>query len=113
MKKKLSLFFVAVLTMVVLAACGTGDENSSTTSSGKSVLKVGMEAAYAPFNWSQNDDSNGAVQIGDTKEYAAGYDVEIAKRIAERSAPKVENLLTMERQQETEVTRTRTRNGRS
>lgn len=83
MKKKLSLFIVAVLTMVVLAACGTGDENSSTTSSGKSVLKVGMEAAYAPFNWSQNDDSNGAVQIGDTKEYAAGYDVEIAKRIAE------------------------------
>ena len=83
MKKKLSLFFVAVLTMVVLAACGAGDENPSTTSSGKSVLKVGMEAAYAPFNWSQNDDSNGAVQIGDTKEYAAGYDVEIAKRIAE------------------------------
>ena len=37
----------------------------------------------------------------------------IAKRIAERSAPKVENLLAMERQQETEVTRTRTRNGRS
>ena len=36
-----------------------------------------------------------------------------AKRIAERSAPKVENLLAMERQQETEVTRTRTRNGRS
>ena len=69
--------------MVVLAACGAGDENPSTTSSGKSVLKVGMEAAYAPFNWSQNDDSNGAVQIGDTKEYAAGYDVEIAKRIAE------------------------------
>ena len=37
----------------------------------------------------------------------------IAKRIAERSAPKAENLLAMERQQETEVTRTRTRNGRS
>ena len=37
----------------------------------------------------------------------------IAKRIAERSASKVENLLAMERQQETEVTRMRTRNGRS
>ena len=37
----------------------------------------------------------------------------IARRIAERSIPKVENLLAMERQQETEVTRTRTRNGRS
>ena len=36
-----------------------------------------------------------------------------AKRIAERSIPKVENLLAIERQQETEVTRMRTRNGRS
>ncbi|MBQ7340691.1 MAG: relaxase/mobilization nuclease domain-containing protein [Oscillospiraceae bacterium] len=35
-----------------------------------------------------------------------------ARRIAER-IPKVENLLAMERQQETEFTRTRTRNGRS
>ena len=80
MKKKLLLLFVAVLSMVVLAACGSDEENSS---SGKPVLKVGMEAAYAPFNWSQNDDSNGAVKIGDSKEYAAGYDVEIAKRIAD------------------------------
>ena len=37
----------------------------------------------------------------------------IARRIAERSAPKVENLLAIERQQESEFTRTRTRNGRS
>jgi flagellar biosynthesis/type III secretory pathway chaperone len=37
----------------------------------------------------------------------------IAKRIAERSMAKVEDLLAMERQQEAEVTRTRTRNGRS
>ena len=36
----------------------------------------------------------------------------IAKRIAER-IPKIETLLAMERQQETEFTRTRTRNGRS
>ena len=36
----------------------------------------------------------------------------IAKRIAERSAPKVENLLAMERQQETEVTRGRMKGAR-
>ena len=35
-----------------------------------------------------------------------------AKRIAERSAPKVENLLAMERQQETEVTRGRMKGAR-
>ena len=36
----------------------------------------------------------------------------IAKRIAERSAPKAENLLAMERQQETEVTRGRMKGAR-
>ena len=36
----------------------------------------------------------------------------IAKRIAERSAPKVEDLLAIERQQETEVTRGRTKGAR-
>ena len=36
----------------------------------------------------------------------------IARRIAERSIPKVENLLAMERQQETEVTRGRMKGAR-
>ena len=36
-----------------------------------------------------------------------------AKRIAERSVPKVENLLAMERQQETEVTRGRMKGARN
>ena len=30
-------------------------------------LRIGMEAAYAPFNWTQDDDSNGAVKIGSKK----------------------------------------------
>ncbi len=25
-------------------------------------LRIGMEAAYAPFNWTQEDDANGAVK---------------------------------------------------
>ena len=45
-------------------------------------LRVGMEAAYAPFNWTQDDDSNGAVPIEGTNQYANGYDVQIAKKIA-------------------------------
>ncbi len=44
---------------------------------------IGLEAGYPPFNWSQLDDSNGAVKIEGTNEYAGGYDVEIAKRVAE------------------------------
>lgn len=42
-----------------------------------------MEAGYAPFNWTQMDDSNGAVKIDGNAEYAGGYDVEIAKKIAD------------------------------
>ena len=45
-------------------------------------LRIGMEAAYAPFNWTQDDDSNGAVKIDGTNQYANGYDVQIATKIA-------------------------------
>ena len=48
------------------------------------VLTVGMECAYAPYNWTQMDDSNGAVPISNVPgSYANGYDVMIAKRICE------------------------------
>jgi len=79
MRKKIALLLVAVLgAMTVLGGCGTKiGENS------ENVFKVGMEAGYAPFNWTQSDDSNGAVLIEGTQEYAGGYDVEIAKKIAE------------------------------
>ncbi len=49
----------------------------------KDTFTVGMEAGYPPFNWTQKDDSNGAVPIKGSKEFAGGYDVEIAKRIAD------------------------------
>jgi putative lysine transport system substrate-binding protein len=60
--------------MLVFAGCSKKDDNT---------FKVGMECGYAPFNWTQTDDSNGAVPIEGTGEYAGGYDVEIAKKIAE------------------------------
>lgn len=44
-------------------------------------LRIGMEAAYAPFNWTQDDDKNGAVKIEGTNQYANGYDVQIAKQV--------------------------------
>lgn len=45
-------------------------------------LRIGMEAAYAPFNWTQDDAKNGAVKIEGTNQYANGYDVQIAKQVA-------------------------------
>ena len=46
------------------------------------TLKFAMECAYAPFNWSQTTDANGAVKIANGDLYANGYDVQIAKYIA-------------------------------
>ena len=49
------------------------------------VLTVGMECAYAPYNWTQSDDSNGAVPIvNNPGSYANGYDVMMAKKICEQ-----------------------------
>lgn len=45
-------------------------------------LRVGMEAAYAPFNWTQATDANGAAPIEGTNQFANGYDVQVAQQIA-------------------------------
>lgn len=77
-------FFALVMAMVMvfsLAACG-GGTRQGTINKGK--LTVAMECAYAPYNWTQTDDSNGAVPIKDSSDYAYGYDVMMAKYIAEK-----------------------------
>lgn len=88
-KMKKLLHFVCVLLVAVtslglslgFAACGeSADEN---------VLTVGMECGYAPFNYTQFDDSNGAVKIDNAQGYANGYDVMIAKKIAESLGKKL------------------------
>ena len=73
MKQKLTL-----LMLLFLATALTGFSVKADN-----YLRIGMEAAYAPFNWTQDDDSNGAVPIEGTNQYANGYDVQIAKKIAE------------------------------
>ena len=48
------------------------------------VLTIAMECAYAPYNWTQSDDSNGAVPIANVPgSFANGYDVMIGKKICE------------------------------
>jgi len=78
MKRVVSLalsIMMAASVLVMGAAC------SKSTTDAK-VLKVGMECAYAPYNWTQDDDSNGAVKINDSEKYANGFDVQMAKKIA-------------------------------
>ena len=62
----------------IMTGC-SGDQKAAD----KKVFRVGMECGYAPFNWTQTTADNGAVKIKDSQEYAMGYDVMIAKKIAE------------------------------
>ena len=55
---------------------------SSNTDTSNGTLRIAMECNYAPFNWAQTTDVNGAVKIADSDFYANGYDVQIAKYIA-------------------------------
>ncbi len=76
----LTVICIAAALCVVFTACHRKDDDK---------LYVGLECAYAPFNYTQLDDENGAVPIFDTNykhdngKYANGYDVMIAKKIAE------------------------------
>ncbi len=81
-KRSLLLIGLLVFTMILTACTGGKTGNGDSDGEKKETLKVGMECDYAPFNWTQANDSNGAYPIG-SGEYAGGYDVEIAKRVAD------------------------------
>ena len=72
-KPAVLIICIAILAATLLSAC-QGQNKSN-------VLRVGMECDYAPFNWTQPDDGNGAAKI-EGGGYAGGYDVEIAKLVA-------------------------------
>lgn len=76
----------AVMAAGMLTGCGGKAESPAGTQAAdgeKKTLRVAMECAYAPYNWTQPDDSNGAVPIAESNEYAYGYDVMMAKKISE------------------------------
>ena len=68
---------VLCVSAMVLSVCSTAFAEE------KKTLKVAMECGYAPYNWTQPTDENGAVPIADSSEYAYGYDVMMAKHICE------------------------------
>ena len=92
--------------MTVLTACGPAAQSSdasassattTTTSAGSDTsssdslklgdgktLRVGMEAAYAPYNWQESSASDTTIPIENVDgAYADGYDVQMAKKIAD------------------------------
>ena len=86
-KRMMALAAAGILAAGALTGCGGGADTAKTegaaASGEKKTLKVAMECAYAPYNWTQPDDSNGAVPISGSNEYAYGYDVMMAKKICE------------------------------
>lgn len=93
---------VSLLTMAMMAGCSSGGSDKTETptqgqqstnetkadETKKEVLRVGMECAYAPFNWTQDADTtpdgNKAVKIYDSQFYAYGYDVAVAQKLADQ-----------------------------
>lgn len=87
MRKFISVLLAAAVTLS-LGACGSKQDDSATS---EDVLHVGMECNYAPYNWSQADDSNGAVPIQNVANmYTNGYDVQVAQKIADAMGKKLE-----------------------
>ena len=78
MKKVIATALVGFMAMGLLAGCGGGKDKQEENN----TLRIGMECGYAPFNWTQQDDSNNAVAI-EGGGYANGYDVQIAKKVAD------------------------------
>lgn len=111
MKKKIVSFIIGItLAASLFAGCSSEKSNAKqdksnanaeqtsttnvTTGTEEKVLKVGMECAYAPFNWTQSSEevSNGdkAVPIYGTSDYAYGYDVMLAQKLADQLGWKLE-----------------------
>lgn len=96
MKKIFAVLLAATMALSLTACGGTDDAGSQNGSDAETAktLKVGMECGYAPFNWTQADNSNGAVKIAGSSEFAGGYDVEIAKKIAQDMGVELEIVKT-------------------
>ena len=73
-----------LLVLMLSAAFVFANGSKEASSSSSNTLKVAMECGYAPYNWTQTTDANGAVKISGSTEYAYGYDVMMAKLIAEK-----------------------------
>lgn len=86
MKKFLSVLLAALIACAA-AGCGASSSGTQSGASGESsasggTFTVGMECDYAPYNWTQASASDRTVPIS-SGGYADGYDVQIAKLIAE------------------------------
>ncbi len=90
MRRALALLLVLVMALG-LVACGSSSSGGTQTSDEPETtelpqIRVGMECAYPPNNWMEDTAREGNVPIENVPgSFAAGYDVEIARRIADEA----------------------------
>ena len=116
MKKRnwMVLSLVTAMTLTMLSGCGStgakseaasgtadaetevteaADEGNGSDAEG-GVLRVGMECAYPPFNWTQDEattpDGSKAVKIYGSDYYTYGYDVAVAQKLADELGMELE-----------------------
>ncbi len=104
-KSLMAALLTASMTMTILGGCGASASDSGAAGAAapasdagvatadapaegaKEVLRVGMECAYPPFNWTQDaastPDGSVAVPIYDSSLYTYGYDVAVAQMLAD------------------------------
>ena len=81
----------ALMIAALMFACSANAFADQPSQVEDGVLTIAMECAYAPYNWTQSDDSNGAVPIANVPgSFANGYDVMIAKQICEANGWELE-----------------------
>lgn len=96
---KLSSLVAGMGGVMVLSGCGPAAQDATTddaatddaaadageaTLGDGTTLRVGMEAAYAPYNWQVSEESEYTIPLENVSgAYADGYDVQVAKMIAE------------------------------
>ncbi len=111
MKKRnwMVLSLVTAMTLTIFSGCGSAettegkvteskvteatDEGTDTGAEG-GILRVGMECAYPPFNWTQDEattpDGSKAVKIYGSDYYTYGYDVAVAQKLADELGMELE-----------------------
>ena len=85
MKRILALIMAVALMLCALTSCSpaAGEKDLENVKAAGKIV-VGMECAYAPYNWTTSTPSDTTVPIANSQgSYADGYDVQIAKLIAE------------------------------
>lgn len=93
MKRSKLLLIAAGLLVLLGVFFMRGGKETEQTKKNVSVLRIGMECAYAPNNWEEDKPSETNLPISNNKGfYAEGYDVQIAKLIARHLGREIEIL---------------------